>query len=352
MNLYGETDGLRLKETKKRTKKSSLRTNIFREELSYWTAGFLFRLSLREDSARVNGKPSWTTRLLSHERRGLREYRAATRPHTPPGAREFQARRALRGAHRGRGARAERLIGERPLGNLTTCSADLGSDPLPRGRDISTWALSRRAWATVTDLGSTLPPLLPWAAERVATWQEAWQKASALASNMPIAVVDLMPVEGQESENKSPFETEFGAYIYDKGYRQLFRALGYPGADAEAALALVKINRPAGDSSEGRICLDLSCGPGIITTRLASGLRGYEILVASDVSEAMTRRAAEQLDAVSARSPSGPSPARRLRLRRGARGCRRRCRSGILPSMRCTAAGAHCWPDPMDGLRR
>ena len=60
--------------------------------------------------------------------------------------------------------------------------------------------------------------------------------------------------------------------------------------------ALVKINRPAGDSSEGRICLDLSCGPGIITTRLASGLCGYEILVASDVSEAMTRRAAEQLD--------------------------------------------------------
>ena len=143
-----------------------------------------------------------------------------------------------------RNARARRNRGT----NLTTCQADLGgpSEPHVRGRDISTWALSRRAWATVTDLGSTLPPLLPWAAERVATWQEAWQKASALASNMPIAVVDLMPVEGQENENKSPFETKIGAYIYDKGYRQLFRALGYPGADAEAALALVKINRPEG----------------------------------------------------------------------------------------------------------
>ena len=181
----------------------------------------------------------------------------------------------------------------------------------------------------------------------------AWEKAAALAPNPPIAVVDLMPVEGQESENKSPFETEFGAYIYDKGYRQLFRALGYPGADAEAALALVKINRPAGDSSEGRICLDLSCGPGIITTRLASGLRGYEILVASDVSEAMTRRAAEQLDAVSARSTIRPEPgAAPLPNFAAVRADVASMPFGdsSVDAVHCSA-GAHCWPDPMDGLR-
>lgn len=250
-----------------------------------------------------------------------------------------------------RNARARRNRGT----NLTTCQADLGgpSEPHVRGRDISTWALSRRAWATVTDLGSTLPPLLPWAAERVATWQEAWQKASALASNMPIAVVDLMPVEGQENENKSPFETKIGAYIYDKGYRQLFRALGYPGADAEAALALVKINRPEGESSDGRICLDLSCGPGIITTRLASGLRGYEILVASDVSEAMTRRAAEQLDAVSARSTIRPEPdAAPLPNFAAVRAdvTAMPFRDSSVDAVHCSA-GAHCWLDPMDGLR-
>ena len=250
-----------------------------------------------------------------------------------------------------RNARARRNRGT----NLTTCQADLGgpSEPHVRGRDISTWALSRRAWATVTDLGSTLPPLLPWAAERVATWQEAWQKASALASNMPIAVVDLMPVEGQENENKSPFETKIGAYIYDKGYRQLFRALGYPGADAEAALALVKINRPEGESSDGRICLDLSCGPGIITTRLASGLRGYEILVASDVSEAMTRRAAEQLDAVSARSTIRPEPdAAPLPNFAAVRAdvTAMPFRDSSVDAVHCSA-GAHCWLDTMDGLR-
>jgi hypothetical protein len=45
-----------------------------------------------------------------------------------------------------------------------------------------------------------------------------------------------------KKKKKGPFETEFGAFIYDKGYRQLFRALGYPGADAEAALALERLN--------------------------------------------------------------------------------------------------------------
>jgi hypothetical protein len=38
-----------------------------------------------------------------------------------------------------------------------------------------------------------------------------------------------------------PFETTFGAFIYDKGYRQLFKALGYPGPDAEAALAMERL---------------------------------------------------------------------------------------------------------------
>jgi len=44
--------------------------------------------------------------------------------------------------------------------------------------------------------------------------------------------------------------------------------------------------------------LDVSCGPGIITARLAANLTGYDALVASDVSDAMTRRAADALDAL------------------------------------------------------
>ena len=222
---------------------------------------------------------------------------------------------------------------------------------------------SRRRWeaaaSSEVDVGidAALPALVPWAQDRVAKWASAWEKAAALSPNMPIAVMDLMPESSthpeQEQRKLGPFETDFGAFIYDKGYRQLFRALGYPGADAEAALALVKINRPAGDSSEGRICLDLSCGPGIITTRLASGLRGYEILVASDVSEAMTRRAAEQLDAVSARSTIRPEPgAAPLPNFAAVRADVASMPFGdsSVDAVHCSA-GAHCWPDPMDGLR-
>ena len=98
--------------------------------------------------------------------------------------------------------------------------------------------------------------------------------------------------EEQRQRTLGPFETEFGAFIYDKGYRQLFRALGYPGADAEAKMALERLNPAA----RGGACLDVSCGPGIITGRIAAGLRGYGTLIASDVSEAMTKRAASVLD--------------------------------------------------------
>jgi hypothetical protein len=105
-------------------------------------------------------------------------------------------------------------------------------------------------------LSSTLPALKPWAEAKVQKCAGAWEKAAALAPNPPIAVVDLVPDEPSFSspdgalsgdvevkkKKKGPFETEFGAFIYDKGYRQLFRALGYPGADAEAALALERLN--------------------------------------------------------------------------------------------------------------
>ena len=170
---------------------------------------------------------------------------------------------------------------------------------------------------------------------------------------MPIAVVDLMPVEGQESENKSPFETEFGACHHDDGYRQLFRALGYPGADAEAALALVKINRPEGDSSEGRICLDLSCGPGIITTRLASGLCGYEILVAlgRERGDDATRRRAARRGFRQIHHQARRRRGAAAKLRGGARGRGVDAVRGFFRRCGALQRGAHCWPDPMDGLR-
>ena len=208
-------------------------------------------------------------------------------------------------------------------------------------------------------LMSTLPKLQPWAEARVSNWATGWEKAAAMTPNPPIPVLDLMPTLADPAApppKLGPFETKFGAYIYDKGYRQLFRTLGYPGADAEAALAL---DRLASIGGEGGVLLDVSCGPGIITSRIAAKLTGFDTLVASDVSEAMTRRAAEQLDGVesaaaaasaAASAASAPSAAASVKF------AAVRADVGELPFADASiaavhsSAGAHCWPDAVRGF--
>ena len=231
-------------------------------------------------------------------------------------------------------------------------------------------------------LSSTLPALKPWADAKVQKCAGAWEKAAALAPNPPIAVVDLVPDEppspddalsgdvnppGKSKKKRGPFETEFGAFIYDKGYRQLFRALGYPGADAEAALALEIFNEPAprrSDAKASRVLLDVSCGPGIITTRIAAGLRGYDALVASDVSETMTKRAAEQLDTLAATTqvlrakngrPSkidgaGDAPATPPAFAAVRADVSKLPFADASVAAAHSSAGAHCWPDPQEGF--
>ena len=257
-----------------------------------------------------------------------------------------------------------------------------GASPRSLGDRRAPWARAASGGVDVS-LSSTLPALKPWAEAKVQKCAGAWEKAAALAPNPPIAVVDLVPdepsspdgalsgdVEPKKKKKKGPFETEFGAFIYDKGYRQLFRALGYPGADAEAALALERLNGCAAivkprDAST-RVVLDVSCGPGIITTRIAAGLRGYDALVASDVSEAMTKRAAEQLDTLAA-----TTQVLRAKSTRGDDDDEERDESSSAPlpafaAVRAdvcalpfadasvaaahSSAGAHCWPDPPRGF--
>jgi hypothetical protein len=111
------------------------------------------------------------------------------------------------------------------------------------------------------------------------------------------------------------------------------------------------------------VVLDVSCGPGIITTRIAAGLRGYDTLVASDVSEAMTKRAAEQLDTLAATDAGAPREGRKRRRRSkrreyGAfacfRGCaRRRLRfafRGRLGGGRAQQRGRALLARPYEGL--
>ena len=238
------------------------------------------------------------------------------------------------------------------------------------------WARSASGGVDVS-LSSTLPALKPWAEAKVQKCAGAWEKAAALAQNPPIVVVDLVPdgpwpegalsgdVDPPKQKKRGPFETEFGAFIYDKGYRQLFRALGYPGADAEAALALERLNEPpSGEARASRVLLDVSCGPGIITTRIAAGLRGFDALVASDVSEAMTKRAAEQLDTLAATTqvlrakngrPSkidgaGDAPATPPAFAAVRADVSKLPFADASVAAAHSSAGAHCWPDPQEGF--
>ena len=298
---------------------------------------------------------------------------SATRAPATPRAPSF---RASASASRGRScARASSSGSTRPsLGNggepsssgesSTSGSTSAGSaSPPSRGSLPAPRALGgRRRWdaAASSDvefsLSAALPPLIPWAEARVEAWAGAWEKAAALSPNLPIAVVDLMPEatdhpehhEEQRQRTLGPFETEFGAFIYDKGYRQLFRALGYPGADAEAKMALERLNPAA----RGGACLDVSCGPGIITGRIAAGLRGYGTLIASDVSEAMTKRAASVLDTLSVTASVRPDASA------APLPCFAAVRAdvGEMPFASDSidavhsSAGAHCWPEPKRGF--
>lgn len=266
-------------------------------------------------------------------------------------------------------------------GTEPSSSGARGASPRSLGDRRAPWARAASGGVDVS-LSSTLPALKPWAEAKVQKCAGAWEKAAALAPNPPIAVVDLVPdaapsagalsgdvkTSSRPAKKRGPFETEFGAFIYDKGYRQLFRALGYPGADAEAKLALERLNGCAATlaprDGSSRVVLDVSCGPGIITTRIAAGLRGYDTLVASDVSEAMTKRAAEQLDTLAATTQV-------LRAKEGNDdGVASDASMAPLPAFAAvradvcalpfadasvaaahSSAGAHCWPDPMRGFK-
>ena len=266
-------------------------------------------------------------------------------------------------------------------GTEPSSSGARGASPRSLGDRRAPWARAASGGVDVS-LSSTLPALKPWAEAKVQKCAGAWEKAAALAPNPPIAVVDLVPDEPSFSspdgalsgdvevkkKKKGPFETEFGAFIYDKGYRQLFRALGYPGADAEAALALERLNGCAATDlprdNSSRVVLDVSCGPGIITTRIAAGLRGYDTLVASDVSEAMTKRAAEQLDTLAAttqvlRAKEGNDDGEGDDASMAPLPAFAAVRADVcaLPfadasvAAAHSSAGAHCWPDPMRGFK-
>ncbi|KAF6003617.1 hypothetical protein F1559_003537 [Cyanidiococcus yangmingshanensis] len=138
------------------------------------------------------------------------------------------------------------------------------------------------------------------------------------------------------------FQSPFVAYLYERGWRDQFRASGFPGPDAEYHLVQ--------SFFEGARCvMDVSCGSGLFTRRLAASGK-FDQIIAVDYSEAMLRETLERAKRERLPEALGGGPVSD-RITAVIRADVER-----LPfadeSIDCIHAGAalHCWPRVQDGL--
>lgn len=134
------------------------------------------------------------------------------------------------------------------------------------------------------------------------------------------------------SSSLSWFTQPWAAALYATAYRPVFRLLGYPGVDDEALLAAAEINGLSGEQS---VIVDLSCGPGIFTQRLAD-LCAPSKVVGVDFSRAFCEAACRR----------APQAAAIVRADVSHLPFQDACIDGIH-----AAAAIHCWPDVPAGVR-
>ena len=139
------------------------------------------------------------------------------------------------------------------------------------------------------------------------------------------------------SSSFSPFQTKLGAIVYDSGYRQLFRLLGYPGCEQEAEEVVSIL---ANKNTRVMQLLDVSCGPGVVTKSIIDS-KMFAKVYALDFYESMCERAKETFE--------------------------RECTENSYEVVRgdvldlpfenetfekvSSTAGMHCWPDPVKGMK-
>lgn len=199
----------------------------------------------------------------------------------------------------------------------------------------------------------SLPSLLAWARERAdsardgASVDGGASDGDSVSANHAPAYFDLVQEVGDDDSSHADdglawFKTALGAFMYDKGYRQAFALLGFPGPDAEHLMALSQLRpaRTALDEADATL-LELSCGPGMFAEMFARGSE-FPRIVATDYAEAMCARTLERI----ASSPNARAKDTAVV----------RADVGNLPfdddafAAVHSAAGIHCWPEPARGL--
>lgn len=133
---------------------------------------------------------------------------------------------------------------------------------------------------------------------------------------------------------QSLFRNPAVSWVYERGWRQNFNANGFPGIDQE----FVEVQAFFEPVASRGVVLDMSCGSGLMTRRLAAS-GSYSRVIGADYSESMLTETA-----------------RRFREKRMAVPDLVRCDVAALPmqtdSISAVHAGAalHCWPDAEGGL--
>jgi len=151
-------------------------------------------------------------------------------------------------------------------------------------------------------------------------------------------IIDLTISGGaQDLEEALPsgvalFQNPLLAYVYERGYRDVFDIFNFPGYNEEFKMAQVFLK-----SAKGGTILDVSCGGGGFTRRfLISG--NYETVIASDYSEAMLENCRGFLEKDSA------VDSKKVVLIR-ADVARLPFATSSLTAVHAGAA-IHCWPQP------
>lgn len=147
------------------------------------------------------------------------------------------------------------------------------------------------------------------------------------------------------------YQSPLVSFSYERGWRQYFKASGFPGPDEEYRLARdffrPSLKQPHLHETPATV-LDCSCGSGLFARRFAADVDlGFERVLALDFSEAMLQQAdtfaAEQAGPVN--YTGFPLSLRFLRGDVSRLPLQTDSLSGVH-----AGAALHCWPDPVRAL--
>ncbi|GMI15245.1 hypothetical protein TrVE_jg252 [Triparma verrucosa] len=172
-----------------------------------------------------------------------------------------------------------------------------------------------------------------------------------LKNNLKNLFPNLPKVSLPGSKDYVPMQDLFTSpavsFAYERGWRQGFKAAGFPGVEKEYEM----VRDFFAEAEEKKVVVDMSCGSGLFTRRLALGGNGYERMLACDYSDSMlveTRSRYVQAEYNARRkNPDSPDPPVIDLIRLDVANLP--FRTGSVDCMNAAAA-MHCWPRLDEGL--